>query len=888
MFGGIYRPVFLEALPAVAIDHIAVDARADGFVAAEVTLGAPAGGRTDGLKMVPQRLEAQVLDPSGQPVGTPLARIVPAGGAGRVRLEGRVNGVKPWTAETPHLYVLRVSLSEGGTPLHRTDVRIGFRTFEVRDGEGLFLNGQRILLKGVNRHSFRPETGRALTRDDCYADVKMIRSLNMNAVRMSHYPPDEAFLEACDELGLYVLDELSGWQHAHGTPVGRLLVRELVERDVNHPSILFWDNGNEGGWNPALDGDFSLYDPQRRRVLHPWNLFSGVDTRHYVPYELFARLLKGQHLVMPTEILHALFDGGGGAGLEDYWDAIAASRVGAGMFFWDYADEAIKRTDLDGKLDAHSTYGADGVLGPHFEKEGSYFTIRDIWSPVQFTAPTLDQHFRGMIAVRNHFDFTSLTACRFTWRLMHFNDGQVVTTDHGNAPSPEVPPHTEGHLHLSLPTDWIQADALAVSAFGPDGNELWTSVWPTASAASRQVARLQPRKQAGSTERPPVTQSVQGERLVLTAGQTKAEFALATGNLLHVTDHERVLPLSRGPRLVFARPSAGAPASSILWHSPVKTEDPTPLLTLPQPAPANVIEVEFEDLRGAAVYAGFRLEISPDGRTWRTLFDASRRPNDGKAYAFPPQHVAAVRLSNLWRHDHATPVLRTFRVGYDAARFNLPGTPASASITHGIDRNPSTGETAGWLDVSSGPTGLTHARWTLRDDGSLRLDYAYTLQGEFLYHGVTFDLPEDSLQSLRWWGQGPTRVWQNRLRGTWLDLHETRQAVQQSGVTWNYPEFAGYFAGVRWAQLLTTAGVLTIVPAQTSTYLRLGTPRIDHPNTTAEFPPGDFSVLHAIPAMGTKMRPAAGLGPHGMAARASGQYEGSLVFRFERSRPPSR
>lgn len=176
----------------------------------------------------------------------------------------------------------------------------------------------------------------------------------------------------------------------------------------------------------------------------------------------------------------------------------------------------------------------------------------------------------------------------------------------------------------------------------------------------------------------------------------------------------------------------------------------------------------------------------------------------------------------------------------------------------------------------------------MHDDGSLRLDYAYTLQGEFLYHGVTFDLPEDSLQSLRWWGQGPTRVWQNRLRGTWLDLHETRQAVQQSGVTWNYPEFAGYFAGVRWAQLLTTAGVLTIVPAQTSTYLRLGTPRIDHPNTTAEFPPGDFSVLHAIPAMGTKMRPAAGLGPHGKPAEASGQYEGTVVFRFERGGAPSR
>jgi len=127
----------------------------------------------------------------------------------------------------------------------------------VRPGKGLYLNGQRILLKGVDRHSFRPETGRSLDREDNYADARLVKSMNMNAVRMSHYPPDPAFLEAADQLGIYVLDELSGWHHAHDTDVGRRLVREMVERDVNHPSILFWDNGNEGGWNRELDGEFA-------------------------------------------------------------------------------------------------------------------------------------------------------------------------------------------------------------------------------------------------------------------------------------------------------------------------------------------------------------------------------------------------------------------------------------------------------------------------------------------------------------------------------------------------------------------------------------------------------------------------------------------------------
>src|SRR4051812_17961981 len=319
VFGGIYRPVFLEATPMYGIDHLAIDARADGDFTVDVTLANQNNVRVDGQNVAPERVEAQVVDAEGKPIGSPFIQKIPAGGAGRVRVAGKVERPKTWTSETPNLYTLRVVRIRGADTIHTVTQRFGFRTFEVREGQGLFLNGQRVLLKGVDRHSFRPETGRALNREDCYADVRLIRQMNMNAVRMSHYPPDEAFLEACDELGLYVLDELSGWQHSHGTPIGRLLVREMVERDVNHPAILFWDNGNEGGWNRDLDGGFAFYDPQQRHVLHPWNLHDGVDTEHYVSFDDFARLLKGPNLVMPTEILHALYDGGGGAGLEDYW-----------------------------------------------------------------------------------------------------------------------------------------------------------------------------------------------------------------------------------------------------------------------------------------------------------------------------------------------------------------------------------------------------------------------------------------------------------------------------------------------------------------------------------------------------------------------------------------
>ena len=411
VFGGIFRPVWLEAAPAQSIDHVAVDARADGGFAAEVTLGAVRDAT---------RLDAQIVGADGLAAGAPFSVELPAGGTGRVHLAAHVDSPNLWTAETPNLYSLKLILRRGGVALHAVTTRFGFRTFEVRAGDGLYLNGRRILLKGVDRHSFRPETGRALSPEDCYDDVRLIKEMNMNAARMSHYPPDEAFLEACDELGLYVLDELSGWHHAHDTPNGRVLVRAMVERDVNHPSILFWDNGNEGGFNRDLDGDFALYDPQNRRVLHPWELHDGVDTKHYPDYADLTRRLGGPNVFMPTEFIHAIYDGGAGAGLEDYWRAISSSPYGGGGFIWMFSDEGVVRTDQNGRIDVFGTYDPDGIVGPHHEKEGSFFTIRDLYSPVQIAPPALDADFDGVLQAANRFDFTPLDRCSFSWQLVRF------------------------------------------------------------------------------------------------------------------------------------------------------------------------------------------------------------------------------------------------------------------------------------------------------------------------------------------------------------------------------------------------------------------------------------------------------------------------------------
>lgn len=868
VFGGIYRPVWLEALPAKSIEHVAIDARADGTLVADVTLGAARDStRIDGPTLVAEHLEAQVLDRDGEAVGEVFTARIPVGGTGRLRITTRIEAPKLWTAETPDLYTLRVSRRRGDETLHTVAVRFGFRTFEVRDGEGLFLNNQRILLKGVNRHSFRPATGRALDRDDCYADVRLIRSMNMNAVRMSHYPPDEAFLEACDELGLYVLDELSGWQQAHGTAVGRRLVREMVERDVNHPSVIFWDNGNEGGWNPDLDGDFALYDPQQRRVLHPWAPFGGIDTKHYTTYDDHVRRLRGPNLVMPTEVLHALHDGGAGAGLEDYWRAIEASPFGAGAFIWAFADEGVVRTDRGGRIDVFGTFAPDGIVGPYFEKEGSFDTVRDIWNPVQIDAPVLDKNFDGRLTVHNRYDFTPLSRCRFNWRLVRFGAGEE-TLSKGSLPGPEIAPHASGALRLTLPENWREADVLAFTAVDPNEAELWTWTWPTQRLAAGNDFPVR----SSRAPAPRVEPGPDGLRLV--GGGVTAAFDRKNGMLLSVRCGDSVYALQHGPRLVFARPPDGVKPS---WLELRETDAATLTRHPATPQTASVVEAELEDVRGLA-HLRFKLEISPDGAEWVTVFDGSRRPTDGVRFDFPPTLVAAVRLSDIQRADGKTPVLKTFRIGHVPARYPRES-QAAVSITSGAGRDSHSGSDEAWIDVG-GAAGLERHRWTLRSDGSLLLDYSYPLDGDFLYHGITFDHAENRMTALRWLGAGPFRVWQNRIRGTWLGVHETVRQEHQAGESWRYPEFDGFFGGVRWARLATDAGPIQIVNGSPDLFLRVGTPRISHPNTTVDFPAGNLSLLGAIPAMGSKFQTSVELGPGSQPARATGRHTGSVLFRF--------
>ncbi|WP_207427021.1 glycoside hydrolase family 2 protein [Pedobacter sp. SYSU D00535] len=543
IFGGIFRPVYLEALPKEHIDWTAIDAKANGSFNMNVYLKNAQAGRD---------VVAEIVDARGTVVGTATAKT--AGADSLVNLKTNIKKPALWTAETPNLYTVRVSIRNNGNTVYQTSDKFGFRTIEVRKQDGIYVNGTKVKMKGVNRHVWWPETGRATNPKADLMDAKLIKEMNMNAVRCSHYPPDKYFLQLCDSLGIYVLDELAGWQKAYSTKAGTPLVREMVIRDVNHPSIILWSNGNEGGHNKELVDDYAKYDLSNRTVIHahhrPGNAINGIDGNHYEDYYSTQKILADTNIYMPTEFLHAQDDGGAASGLADFWELHWNSKKGAGGFIWDLADEGLVRTDQNNIIDVNGVNAPDGIVGPHREKEGSYYAIREIYSPVRITMKKLPANFKGEIPVENRYHFTNLNQLTYKYELINFNKkesyaGGYTSAVKGNIKAPNVAPVAKGNLKINLPDDWKNYDALTLTAVDPHGNEVYTWSWKVKDNA----ALIAPLMASKETEAVTVTEA--DTLVTMKANGIAVTFNKRNGMLSSLAnDASMALSFGNGPVLV--------------------------------------------------------------------------------------------------------------------------------------------------------------------------------------------------------------------------------------------------------------------------------------------------------------------------------------------------
>ena len=539
-FGGIWRPVFIISKPAKNIQRVAIDAKGDGHFMADVFLN----------RAVPNSsVSVDIFDAKGTKVAKEQTFPV---ASDQAKVDFNTKGIKAWNAEQPHLYTAIFTLKDTqGNTLHVERQKFGFRTIEYRHQyagnkeDGLFINGQKVIVKGVNRHSFRPETGRTLSKQKNIEDVLLIKSMNMNAVRLSHYPADPEFLDACDSLGLYVECEQPGWHWAHETITGSKIVEEMVLRDVNHPSIIFWSNGNEGGFNYELEEFFTKNDPQKRVVLYPWANRNGFETKHYRSWGETSEYMRQKEIFMPTEFLHGLYDGGHGAGLRDYWRLMMSNPRCAGGFLWDLMDQGVVRTDQNDIIDCVGNFGADGIVGPHMEKEGSFYTIREVWSPVQWKY--LDS---GKITIENCYNFINLKDCKFTYKLLQMPDygkTDVKVIKEGKFESPDAAPGQR--VQLALPRNYLEADAIQLTAIDPNGQEIFT--W--SYKFRMRVGNLNRKALRENTQQ--YTYTEDGDQLLVKNDNRQYTFSKKTGMLMGVSVDGKKISFSNGPRFVAAKRS---------------------------------------------------------------------------------------------------------------------------------------------------------------------------------------------------------------------------------------------------------------------------------------------------------------------------------------------
>ena len=430
-----------------------------GVFDARVDVGFPDAARPG------YRVRAHLFTPSGKPVfRVPMEEPVNiAGIKGMSRssyfatFTARVPRVRTWTAETPRLHTVRLELiDKDGALVEWTQLKTGFRRIEVRD-RMLLINGERVIINGVNRHDWDPRRGKAVPRERMIEDIVLMKQSNINAVRTAHYPGDSAWYELCDEYGLYVIDEANIEAHHYYDDLCRdsryasaFLERgmRMVLRDKNHPSVIGWSLGNESGYgqnHDALAGWIRRYDPSRFIQYEGANrsewgqpastledLERGVGLTDVVcpmyPHpdllREWARTTSDNRPMIPCEYSAAI--GNGSGSLDEYWKIFHSLEGVQGGFLWEWLDHGVWVEGTNG-TPGYFAYGGDfgdtpndrnfcidGIVSPDREPHATLHELRKLAQPVAVEAVDLRG---GRFRVKNRWNFTDLSVLRCEWTL---------------------------------------------------------------------------------------------------------------------------------------------------------------------------------------------------------------------------------------------------------------------------------------------------------------------------------------------------------------------------------------------------------------------------------------------------------------------------------------
>ena len=462
---GIQRSVWLHARPRSYIrDYFAESTLTndynDGRLALSVEL------RNRGKKAENLRLEASLYEGSTKIFGE-IKEAGEVADTAVVKLNAEIPGVKAWSAESPLLYTMVLTLADGrGNVLESVTSRIGFRTSEVR-GTQFLINGKAVHLKGTNMHEHHYIKGHTIDEATMLKDIRLMKMNNINAVRTSHYPEPERFYDLCDQYGLYIIDEADIESHGIGYDRDRTLAHKpewlaqhmmrtqrMVERDKNHPSVIIWSLGNEAGdgqnfvetykWIKGRDNSRPVQYERAEKSSYTPEKHTDIWCPMYARIEYLENYAQkagepgyDRPLIM-CEYAHSM--GNSTGNLQDYWDVIEKYPVLQGGFIWDWVDQGLLETNEDGE--EYYAYGGDygepgspsdgifccnGLLGPDRTPHPALKEVKKVYQYAGFAPVDLG---KGQILITNKYDFTNLSMFNITWEVLA--DGILFKSGHLN------------------------------------------------------------------------------------------------------------------------------------------------------------------------------------------------------------------------------------------------------------------------------------------------------------------------------------------------------------------------------------------------------------------------------------------------------------------------
>lgn len=506
---------------------------------------------------------------------------------GKACIDEVIADVNHWTAETPYLYKLFMTVEDDGQIIEVIPQNVGFRNIRL-NGETFLVNGVAIKFKGVNRHDYSPQNGRVVSREEIEKDIILMKQFNINAIRTSHYPNSYYLYDLCDEYGMYLIAEtdlechgfeLTGdykwitddpsWELAYVSRMTR-----MIERDKNHPAIIFWSLGNESAFgcnfrkmtdvahemDPTrlvhYEGDFDVESADVYSTMYTW-----IENPKK-PYLMKDIIEKSKKPHIHCEYCHAM--GNGPGNLKDYQDLVYAHDKLQGGFVWEWFDHGIESFTESGEKyyryggdfgddPSNKDFCIDGLIMPDRTPSPGLYEYKKVIEPITTTAVDIQ---KGIINLLSRYDFANLDRFNLVYKVME--DDVILQTGFMAVPSIEA----RANKDITLPYDLsaikvkpgahyyvnISYQLREDTSYASSGHELATAQFEL------------PLYKEGIMVRPEGILNVEKEHTTLhvKGANFSLDFNLVNGNLMNIV-RDGMQVLSKGPRLT-------------LWRAPISND----------------------------------------------------------------------------------------------------------------------------------------------------------------------------------------------------------------------------------------------------------------------------------------------------------------------------